>query len=142
MRYGFGFSFGVILGIASLIAGAFWAWPSYNVYRAQMVGKAELARAEQNRKIRVYEAQARMDSAKLNAQAEVAAAQGVAQANKIIADSLGGPEGYLRWRYIEMLNETGKDGQRRDVIYVPTEAGLPILEAGRRPGAPSSLAPR
>ena len=95
----------------------------------------ELARAEQNRKIRVYEAQARMDSAKLNAQAEVAAAQGVAQANRIIADSLGGPEGYLRWRYIEMLNETGKNSGR-DVIYVPTEAGLPILDAGRLTPSP------
>ncbi len=38
-----------------------------------MRGRAELARAEQNRKIRVYEAQARMDSAALNARAEIAA---------------------------------------------------------------------
>lgn len=74
-----------------------------------------------------------MDAARLNAQAEVAAAQGVAEANRIIADSLGGPEGYLRWRYIEMLSETGMVRQGRDVIYVPTEAGLPILEAGRAP---------
>ena len=130
MRLGFGFGMALVLGVLLLIVAALWGWPSYNVYQAQMKGRAELARAEQNRKIRVYEAQARMDSAKLNAQAEVAAAQGVAQANKIIADSLGGPEGYLRWRYIEMLNETGK-GSGRDVIYVPTEAGLPVLEAGR-----------
>jgi regulator of protease activity HflC (stomatin/prohibitin superfamily) len=133
MRFGFGFGLALVLGVMLLLVGALWAWPSYNVYRAEMRGRAELARAQQNRKIRVYEAQARMDSARLNAQAEVAAAQGVAQANKIIADSLGGPEGYLRWRYIEMLNETGKDGPGRDVIYVPTEAGLPILEAGKRP---------
>jgi len=53
------------------------------------------------------------------------------QANRIIADSLGGAEGYLRWRYIEMLENTSEGG--RDVIYVPTEAGLPILEAGKRP---------
>lgn len=133
MRFGFGFGFALVLGVVLFIVGVLWGWPSYNVYQAQMRGRAELARAEQNRQIRVYEARARMDSAKLNAQAEVAAAQGVAQANRIIADSLGGPEGYLRWRYIEMLNETGKDGAGRDVIYVPTEAGLPILEAGRRP---------
>lgn len=135
MRFGFGFGLALVVGALLLIVGLLWAWPSYNVYQAQMRGRAELARAEQNRKIRVYEAQARMDSAKLNAQAEVAAAQGVAQANKIIADSLGGPEGYLRWRYIEMLSETGK-GAGRDVIYVPTEAGLPILEAGRLRATP------
>ena len=61
-------------------------------------------------------------------------AQGVAQANKIIADSLGGPEGYLRWRYIEMLQETSQAGGHQ-IIYIPTEAGLPLLEAGRRPEA-------
>ncbi|HEY8572077.1 hypothetical protein [Phenylobacterium sp.] len=134
MRFGFGFGLALVIGAVAIIVAALWAWPTYNVYQAQMRGKAELARAEQNRKIRVFEAQARMDSAKLNAQAEIAAAQGVAQANRIIAESLGGPEGYLRWRYIEMLNETGRDGKGRDVIYVPTEAGLPILEAGKRPG--------
>jgi len=35
-----------------------------------------------------------------------------------------------RWRYIEMLENTSGSG--RDVIYIPTEAGLPILEAGKR----------
>ena len=141
MRFGFGFGFALVLGALLVIVGLLWAWPSYNVYQAQMRGRAELARAEQNRKIRVYEAQARMDAARLNAQAEVTSARGVAQANRIIADSLGGPEGYLRWRYIEMLNETGRDGPGRDVIYVPTEAGLPILEA-RRLSPPRPPTPR
>src|SRR5687767_211483 len=130
MRMGFGFGFGLVLALALLVGAFLWAWPSYNVYQAQMRGRAELARAEQNRKIRVFEAQARMDAAKLNAQAEIASARGVAEANRIIAESLGGPEGYLRWRYIEMLSETGRDGKGRDVIYVPTEGALPILEAG------------
>ena len=49
-----------------------------------------------------------------------------------MAESLGGPDNYLRWSYIHMLEETaGKQG--REVIYIPTEAGMPILEAGRRP---------
>src|SRR5688500_11230637 len=130
MRFGAGFALVIVLALGGLLA----AWPLYNVYNAQMRGRAELARAEQNRKIRVYEAQARMDAARLTAQAEIASARGVAEANRIIAESLGGPEGYLRWRYIEMLSETGRDGKGRDVIYVPTEGALPILEAGRRPG--------
>ena len=105
--------------------------PQYGVYTQRMQGEAELARAESNRQIKVREAQALLDASKLTAQAEVERARGVAQANQIIADSLGGPEGYLRWRYIEMLENTGSNG--RDVIYVPTEANLPILEAGKRP---------
>lgn len=93
---------------------------------ARWHGEAEYARAEQNRRIKVLEAQALKDSAKLQAEAEVERAKGVAEANKIIGDSLKDNEQYLRYLWINGLND-GKN----DVIYVPTEAGLPILEAGR-----------
>lgn len=56
-------------------------------------------------------------------------ALGVAEANRIVADGLGGPEGYLRYLHIESLKEARAQGAQ--VIYVPTEAGLPILEASR-----------
>ena len=52
------------------------------------------------------------------------------KANRIMAEGLGGPEAYLRWSYINMLQETAGQ-QGRQTIYVPTEAGMPILEAGR-----------
>jgi len=108
--------------------------PTYNVYSKQMQGKAAYEQAVQDRRIRVLEAQAALDSAQLTAQAEVARARGTNEANRIMAQSLGGPENYLRWSYIHMLEETaGKQG--REVIYIPTEAGMPILEAGRRPAA-------
>lgn len=113
------------------IGGCAYVYPQYNVYSQRMAGQAEYQRAESNRRIRVSEAQAALDAAALTSQAEVERARGVAEANSIIADSLGGAEGYLRWRYIEMLEQTGMKG--RDVIYVPTEANLPILEAGKRP---------
>jgi len=45
-----------------------------------------------------------------------------------IGNSLKDNEAYLRWLYIEAL----KEKQGAEVIYVPTEAGLPILEAGKR----------
>jgi regulator of protease activity HflC (stomatin/prohibitin superfamily) len=106
--------------------------PTYNVYAKQMQGKAAYEQAVQDRRIRVLEAQAALDSAQLTAQAEVARARGTNEANRIMSESLGGPENYLRWSYIHMLQETaGKQG--REVIYIPTEAGMPILEAGRRP---------
>jgi len=53
----------------------------------------------------------------------------VAKANKIIGDSLKDNESYLRYLWINGLSE--KDNNT--VIYVPTEANLPILEAGKRP---------
>jgi regulator of protease activity HflC (stomatin/prohibitin superfamily) len=97
-----------------------------------MQGKAAYEQAVQDRRIRVLEAQAALDSAQLTAQAEVARARGTNEANRIMSESLGGPDNYLRWAYIHMLEETaGKQG--REIIYIPTEAGMPILEAGRRP---------
>ncbi len=117
----------VIVGVLILIG-----LPTYNVYSKQMQGKAAYEQAVQDRRIRVLEAQAALDSAQLTAQAEVARARGTNEANRIMAQSLGGPDNYLRWSYIHMLEETaGKQG--REVIYIPPEAGMPILEAGRRP---------
>lgn len=113
-----------------LVAGAMVGLPTYNVYSKQMAGRAAYEQAVQDRRIRVLEAQAALDSARLTAQAEIERARGTNEANRIMAESLGGPENYLRWAYIHMLEETsGKDG--RQTIYIPTEAGVPILEAGR-----------
>lgn len=106
-----------------LLAGC----PSYNVYTNKLGGEAELKRAESNRKIAVESAKAQLEAAKSLAAAEVERAKGVAEANKIIGDSLKNNEGYLRYLYIQNL-ESGNNS----VIYIPTEAGLPILEAGKR----------
>lgn len=80
------------------------------------------------KKVQIMDAEGRFEAAKYLAQAEVERAKGVAQANTIIGDSLKNNESYLKWLYIEGLKErTGIE-----TIYVPTETGLPILEAGKR----------
>ena len=127
---GVGFTIGSVIAIGVLIAVVLVGFPTYNVYSKQMAGKAAFEEAVQNRRIRVLEAQAALDSAKLTAQAEIERAKGTNEANRIMAQSLGGPENYLRWSYINMLQETAGKGDRQ-VIYLPTEAGMPILEAGR-----------
>ncbi|MFP5296920.1 MAG: hypothetical protein ACLGG3_06305 [Alphaproteobacteria bacterium] len=129
---GAGFTVGSIIVLAIIGALILIGLPTYNVYSKQMAGKAAYEQAVQDRRIRVLEAQAALDSARLTAQAEIERAKGTNEANRIMSESLGGPENYLRWSYIHMLEETaGKQG--REVIYIPTEAGMPILEAGRRP---------
>jgi len=100
----------------------------YDVWAQHKEGEAELARAESNRQIKTLEAKAIMDSAKHLADAEIIRAHGVAQANQIIGDSLKGNEAYLRYLWIDSLHHT-----RDQIIYVPTEANLPILETGRLP---------
>ncbi len=99
----------------------------YDLWSSSMAGRAKLAEADWSRQITVREAIAKRDAAVALAQAEVERAKGVAQANKIIGDSLKGNEDYLRYLWIDSLANT-KD----QVIYVPTEAGLPILESGKR----------
>lgn len=128
---------GLLVLLAVVVGGGLGSCAAYNsmrVWNAETAGEAELAQARQNRQIATLEAEAKLESAKLLAQAEVERARGVAEANRIVADGLGGPEGYLRYLYIENIAQS--EGQ---IIYVPTEGGLPILEAGRlqpRPLAP------
>ncbi len=101
-------------------------YAKFNLWSSALSGEAELKKAEWNRQIQVREAQAKLDSAKMLAQAEVERAKGAAEANKIIGESLKGNESYLRYLWIDSLQHT-KD----KIIYVPTEAGLPILESAR-----------
>ena len=65
-----------------------------------------------------------LTKAKKDAEIEVARAGGVAKSNEIISGSI--TENYLRYRWIE-----GLQTNQMMVIYVPTEANLPVLEAGR-----------
>lgn len=114
----------VLLGLFGLGAGCY-IYPMYNVYAHRMAGQAELQRAESNRNIAVLEARAKKESATLLAEAEVERAKGVAKSNEIIGQSLTGNESYLHYLWINELAAAGH------VIYVPTEANLPILEASR-----------
>src|ERR1700744_3094016 len=104
-----------------------WFVPSVRVMIAEQDGKAELAQADYSKQVQVQDALGKFEAAKHLAAAEVERAKGVAAANKIIGDSLKNNESYLRWLYIEGLKE--RNGI--ETIYVPTEAGLPILEAGK-----------
>ena len=121
---------GLIGAIMVCILGALglWGCPKYNVYEQRMAGQAMLAHAQSSKEVAVAEAKAKMESASLLAEAEVARAKGVAAANKIIGESLKNNDEYLRYLWIQNLENADTNGQ---VIYVPTEAGLPILEANR-----------
>lgn len=69
-----------------------------------------------------------LTKAKKDAEIEIARAQGVAKSNEIIAGSIS--DNYLRYKWIEGLQANDD----MTVIYVPTEANLPIMEAGRARG--------
>lgn len=115
-----------VLGFLAIIAAMMFGCPSYNVWQQGMSGKAKLAEAEYSRQIAVAEANAVFESSKLKAQARVEMAKGEAQANSILGDSLKNNEAYLRYLWIE-----GLQTNQMQVVYVPTEANLPIMEASR-----------
>lgn len=110
-----------------IVSTCMYGCPKYFVYASRQDGMAQLAHAQFSREVAVAEARAKMEASELLAQADVSRAKGAAAANKIIGDSLKGNEAYLRYLWIQNL-ENSKEHQ---VIYIPTEAGLPILEAGR-----------
>ena len=120
-----GYYFGSFCLAILLFVGLFIGVPYYKVWQQEMSGKAELAKAEQNRKIKIAEAQANLESEKLNAQAEIERAKGAAEAIKIENGSL--TPTYIQYLWVRQQNANTNNR----IIYIPTEAGLPILEAGR-----------
>lgn len=112
-----------ILFLIGLVVLGMWGCPKYNVYSQQKEGEALLAHAQSSREVAVAEAKAKMESATLLAQADTIRAHGIARSNQIIGLSL--TPAYLHWFWIDNIDKSN------NVIYVPTEANLPIMEAGR-----------
>lgn len=115
----------VIAVVAVIVIGAAVLLPPYNVWASAKAGEAEYVRAEQNRKIKIEEAKANLEAEKLNAQAEIERARGAAEAIRI-------ENGSITPTYIQYLwvRQQGLSSNNK-IVYIPTEAGLPILEAGR-----------
>lgn len=142
----FGWSIASVLILLLVCVLGMVGCPAYNVYQQTKQGEAEYERAKQNRQITVEEAkadneasisraeakikmakaenQSRIILAQGEAQAEIERAKGIAEANKIIGASLKGNNEYLKYLMIDAIAHG--NGER---IYIPTEAGLPILEA-------------
>lgn len=123
----------VLLGIGSLllIVAIIWCLMAlsqvYGVWSAHKEGQADLAQAKNEQQVQVAQAQGRLNAAELNKKAEIIDAEAVSKSVEIIGTALHNNEGYIRWHWIRMMESR----ERGDVIYVPTEANLPILEAGR-----------
>ena len=114
-----------IVGILVFIVAIALVIPWYNVWSQEMEGKAEFAKAEQNRKIKIEEAKANLEAEKLNAQAEVERAKGAAEAIRIENGSI--TPTYILYLWVRQQSDLSD----KTVIYIPTESNLPLLEASR-----------
>lgn len=137
----------IVLIFLAILVIPLWMWlyPKYRVYNQEMRGSADLKEVSINKKILVQDAIAIEEAAIMQAKAritlaevenkslklradgeaerELIRAKATAEAIKIIGSQLDGNEEYIRYLWIMNISSGGER------IYIPTEAGLPILEA-------------
>jgi len=108
-----------VVTLVVIVTASMWGCPQYAVYSQRLHGEAELARAHSTRQVLVTQAQAERDSALMRAEA-------IAIVGKAAKDF---PE-YRTQEFIGAFAEAMHNGKINQIIYVPTEANIPILEAG------------
>lgn len=106
--------------IIAVILGLMFGLPRYKVWQQEMAGKARLAEATQSRQILIEQARAEKEAALLQA-----------EAIKIMGEAAKKYPEYRQQEFIGAFGEALKAGKINQIIYVPTEGNIPILEAGR-----------
>ena len=120
---------GIIVGfiaVIAIVAFGLWGVPTYKVWQQEMAGKAEMAKAEQNRRILIEEAKARLEAEKLNAEAEVERAKGMALAMEIENGMLSPT--YNQYLFIRTLEKLAEKGSIPTFIYLPSEGMIPVMD--------------
>ena len=110
----------VVAGIIILITVWMAGMPQYRVYRQRLQGEAELAHAHSARMILVTQAEA-----------EKEAAQKRADAIQIVGKAAKEFPEYRTQEFIGAFAEALREGKINQIMYVPTEANIPITEAHR-----------
>lgn len=98
-----------------LSAGVIFGYPNYMVWEQGKQGEAALAKATQDRQIKVQEAEAEQEAASKQA-----------EANRILGESVREYPEAMEQKWVEAIANTSNQ-----VIYLPTEASIPITESGR-----------
>jgi regulator of protease activity HflC (stomatin/prohibitin superfamily) len=109
------------VGVAIVvIAGLMFGLPVYNVWRAGKSGEAKLMQAEQEKQILIETAKAEVEAAKLRA-----------EAIEIVGASAQQYPEYRLQEFMGAFGEALNNGEIEQIIYVPTECQIPIMEAAR-----------
>lgn len=109
---------GAAVAVLVMVAAFMFIGPVYGVWQQRLSGEAKLARAQQERQILVTQAQAEKDAAQLRA-----------DAIKIVGQAAKDFPQYREQEFMASFGEALREGKMSQVIYVPTEANIPILEA-------------
>lgn len=106
--------------VAVVAVGSLWAYPRYNVWRASLAGEAKLREAESTKRILIETAKAEVESAKLRAEAIA-----------LVGEAAHRYPEYRQQEFIGAFAEALREGNVEQIMYVPTEANIPITESGR-----------
>lgn len=112
----------IVTFICIIVGLLMWIIPQYSVWSKGLKGETQLREAEYSKQVLIEEAKANLEAEKLNAQAEVERAKGMAEAMEIEGGKL--TDTYIKYLWVRSMT-----GNQATTIYIPTEAGLPILEA-------------
>jgi regulator of protease activity HflC (stomatin/prohibitin superfamily) len=113
-----GFVITFVFILAVLIAG-----PAIYGFMMELIGRGNLERAKYEKQIQVEQAKAELEAAKLRSEAIM-----------LIGEAAKKYPEYRTQEFIGAFSEAIKDGKIDQIIYVPTEAGIPIVESGRVSG--------
>lgn len=116
-----------VLVLVGLAAGC----PRYNVWSAKMEGEAKVQLQQKEGEAALAHAHSARMVLVTQAEAELQAAQKRADAIKIVGEMAKQYPEYRQQEFIGAFGEALREGKISQVIYVPTEANLPILEAKR-----------
>ncbi|HAM04431.1 MULTISPECIES: hypothetical protein [unclassified Megasphaera] len=105
-------TFGIFVAMA---AGIVFGYPVYKVWEQSKAGEAALAKATQDRQVKVQEAEAEMEAASKQA-----------EANRILGQSVRDYPEAMEQKWVEAIEKTSNQ-----VIYLPTEASIPVTESSR-----------
>lgn len=102
----------LFMGLSAAVA---FGYPQYKVWEQSKAGEAALAKATQDRQIKVQEAEAEQEAASKQA-----------EANRILGESIRQYPESMEQKWVEAIEKTSNQ-----VIYLPTEASVPITESAR-----------
>lgn len=111
---------GSFIAFVAIVLTLMMGIPIYQVWQQEQSGKAALAKAEQTRQILITQAQAEKDAASLRAQAIA-----------IVGEAAQKYPEYRQQEFIGAFAEALKEGNISQLVYVPTEAMIPIIEKNR-----------
>jgi len=108
--------FFIVLLVATLFFG-----PIYKVWKSGKDGEATLKRAESEKQVMIETAKAEVEAAELRA-----------RAIELVGEAAQKYPEYREQEFIAAFGEAIQSGSVNQIIYVPTEANIPIIEAGGR----------